>query len=101
MKPLQHLESLALTTMASGHVCLNLTERVGWEEFPSFAESFIRSIGGSVIQRSDGPDLRLWDVNIQGHLLRFVFDDYPVMVSLESSDEKGDGILRKLYLTLK
>ena len=36
-----------------------------------------------------------------GHLLRFVFDDYPVMVSLESSDEKGDEVLKKLHGTLK
>jgi hypothetical protein len=101
MKPQQHIESLAMTTMASGHMCLNLTERVSWENFPGFAESFIRSVEGSITQKSDGPDLRLWQVNIHGHLLRLVFDDFPVMVSLESSDDKGDDILKQLYRTLK
>jgi hypothetical protein len=93
----QNLDSLALNTMASGHLCLNLTERITWEEFPSFAERFVRAINGEITRKSDGPDLRLWEVTIVAQPLRFVFDDFPVMVSLESPNEKGDEILKRLY----
>lgn len=83
--------------MASGHLCLNLTERISWEEFPVFAERFIPSIRGEITGKSDGPDLRLWEVTIDAQPLRFVFDDFPVMVSLESHSDEGDAILKRLY----
>lgn len=97
MTAAQNLDSLALNTMASGHLCLNLTERIGWEEFPVFAERFIPSIRGEITRKSDGPDLRLWEVTIDAQPLRFVFDDFPVMVSLESPNDEGDAILKRLY----
>ena len=82
--------------MASGHLCLNLTERMSWEEFPDYAEKFLRSIGGEIIRKSEGPDIRIWEVSIERHPVQFVFDDYPVMVSLESYDDQGDKILKHL-----
>lgn len=100
MKLPYSLDSLALKTMASGHLCLNLTEQIGWAEFPAFADKFIDSIGGTITHRSDGSDLRLWEICLDEHVLRFVFDDYPVMVSLESSDDKGDATLERLHREL-
>lgn len=93
----QNLDSLALNTMASGHVCLNLTERISWEDFPAFAERFVPAIRGEITGKSDGVDLRLWEVTIDAQPLRFVFDDFPVMVSLESPNDKGDEILKRIY----
>lgn len=86
--------------MASGHFCLNLTERINWEAFSDFAETFARSVGGSITQRSDVTDLRLWEISIDGHTLGFVFDDFPMMVSLESRDDRGDVILKRLHRKL-
>jgi Protein of unknown function (DUF3630) len=95
------LESLAKTKMASGHLCLNLTAKVSWEAFPAFADWFILTVGGKVIQQTDAPDMRLWDVEIDFRPLRLVFDDYPLMVSLESSDEAGDSIVEEVHKKLR
>lgn len=94
-------ESLSINTMASGHLCMNLTDQVSWDEFPVFAETFLCQIGGTIIEKSDGPDLRLWKASIDGHPLRLVFDDFPVMVSLESSDDRGDLLLERLHIELE
>lgn len=93
----QNLDSLALNTMASGHLCLNLTGSISWEEFPAFAERFLPAISGQIAGKSDGPDIRLWEVTIDAQSLRLVFDDFPVMVSLESSNANGDEILERIY----
>ncbi|MEO6847682.1 MAG: DUF3630 family protein [Chthoniobacterales bacterium] len=93
-------DSLAVRKMASGHLCLNLTERVNWEEFPNFVDQLIGLIGLRIINQSDGPDMRLWEVEIESHALSLVFDDYPLMVSLEASDEKGDIIIEKTHQIL-
>ena len=90
-------DALKLVKMASGHKCLNLTEHVAWEAFPEFAERVFQMIGGRVVQKSDGVEMRLWQVNVRGCALRCVFDDYPLMVSLESSDDEGDLLLANLH----
>jgi hypothetical protein len=98
--PPRKFNSLALQTMASGHLCLNLTGRVSWEAFPSFADDFVGSIAGKITNKSDAPDLRIWEVRVDNTVLRLVFDDYPVMVSLESSDIQSDELLKRLHQQL-
>ena len=90
-------DALALTQMASGHVCLNLSENIQWETFPDFAEQVLKAVDGHVKGKCDAADIRLWNVEIHGCALRFVFDDYPTMVSMESSDAEGDSMLKRLY----
>ncbi len=99
MKPL-NFDALAIQKMASGHLCLNLTERINWEEFPIFADQFVRLLKGGILHKSDGPDLRIWEIKIEESALRLVFDDYPVMVSLESSDGPGDALIEKTHRSL-
>lgn len=93
-------DSLAVQKMASGHVCLNLSEQVSWETFPSFSENLLKMIGGQIEQKLDSFDIRIWKINICGCVLRLVFDDFPVMASLESSDHQGDELLEKIYCDL-
>lgn len=93
----QRFDALALTQMASGHLCLNLTEKIHWEDFPDYADTVLRFINGNVKQRCDATEIRLWHVEIHGCTMRLVFDDYPTMVTLESSDNQGDLILKTLY----
>ena len=95
MNPLK-LDALAIQKMASVHFCLNLSERVGWEGFPAFVEKLLEATGGEIVSRSDGPDMRLWNVRIDDSDLKLVFDDYPVMTYLESSDHAGDIVIEKL-----
>jgi hypothetical protein len=100
MHPLK-LDSLAIQEMASGHCCLNLSQSVSWNSFPKFAQAFIEFVGGEVLSRNDGVDIRLWNVLIGGQTLRLVFDDFPLMTSLESPDASGDRIIEEVYNKLR
>ena len=82
--------------MASGHVCLNLSTKVRWNDFPEFAETILEKCKGIVIETVDAVDIRMWRVKIGKSEVRLVFDDYPVMVSMESSDDAGDQTLKTL-----
>lgn len=93
-------DALALTTMASGHLCLNLSEMITWEGFPAYANAFLSAVGGKRMHAADAADIRLWVITIDGQQLRLVFDDFPVMISLESGDPLGDAVLRKLFVSL-
>mgnify|MGYP000754842276 CR=1 FL=1 len=90
------LDALGLQQMASGHVCLNLSTKVGWEDFPAFAEDILEECKGTVIEKADAVDIRMWRVKIEESEVRLVFDDYPAMVSMESSDDAGDLTLKHL-----
>jgi hypothetical protein len=92
---------LALEPMASGHVCLRLSESVTWKDFPDFAKRFIDAVGGRVIAESDAADMRLWEVEVDRCRLRLVYEDYPSGVSLESTDDAGDAVLRALKARLE
>jgi hypothetical protein len=82
--------------MASGHLSLRLSENVRWEEFPTFAEELLGLIQATVLKRTDGVEMRIWDVRIDGHLLRLVYEDFPVCASLESPSVEGDVILQTI-----
>lgn len=90
-------DALALTTMASGHLCLNLSETVSWEGFPSYANAVLVAVDGKRTHIADSPNIRVWEVLINDQTLRLVFDDFPAMVSLESGDALGDEVLRNLH----
>ena len=90
------LDALGLQGMASGHRCLNLSECVSWEEFPDYAQELLAFMHGSKVSAVDGPDVRLWQVQVEGTGLRLVYDDYPQMVSLESDSDAGDRLLQQL-----
>lgn len=95
-----HLDALSLQTMASNHLCLNLSERVGWGEFTKYARELMREIRAQKISATEAPDMKIWEVLVEGHTLRLVYDDYPQMVSLESTDDGGDALLRRLEASL-
>lgn len=94
-------DALSLRTNTFGRLSLNLTEQLTWEGFPSFAENFIQSVNGQLRKVSDGVDLRMWDVEIDAEVLCLVFDDFPVMVSVESYNKSGDEVLRRLFKELR
>ena len=96
-----HLDALRLTPMASGHLALNITERVGWEEFPEYAHHLLEVLDGRAMDVADSVDMRLWSVIVDDHSLRLVYEDYPAMVSLESCDAGGDVALHRIERTLR
>jgi len=89
-------EILNINKMASGHLCLNITEKICWEDFPEYAESIVELLRGEIFSRTDGPDIRLWNVVINGQNYRLAFDDYPIAVSLESNDDAADKEILKI-----
>lgn len=97
MKSLIEPEVFALETGTSGKLYMNLSSKVNWEDFPQYAEKFLALVDGSILKKGDAADVRIWDVNVEGKVLHLVFDDYPLMVSLESFDDKGDEVVDRLY----
>lgn len=86
----------ALGRMKSGRLYAELISDVGWEGFPNYAEEFIKLFSGSIISRNDAVDTRVWGVIIKGQSLRLVYEDFPVMISLESQSEGGDRFVEEL-----
>ncbi|VVP60963.1 DUF3630 family protein [Pseudomonas fluorescens] len=82
--------------MKSGKLYVELISDVGWEGFPDYAEEFIKQFSGSIINRNDSVDTRVWGVIIKGQSLRLVYEDFPVMISLESQSEGGDRFIEEL-----
>ena len=93
-------EKISIITIASGHLCLELTEKVGWENFTIFAEQLVALLGGAVLNKADGVEICVWKIRLQDCELRLVYEDYPTMVSLESSSDAGDECLREVQHSL-
>lgn len=88
--------------MASGHLCLNLSERVSWERFDAYAEGLLRELGGTRLKVvAESVEMKIWAVSIRGQALSLVFSDYPAMVSLESPGEGGDSVLQEVHSLLE
>lgn len=87
------LECLQITQMASGNDALLLTERVGWESFPAYADAVLQLIAGEVVERVDGPVERVWTVKIDGQLFWLAYDDWPAGISLDSLDHAASALL--------
>jgi hypothetical protein len=83
--------------MHSGNLCIVLTEAGTWESFPAFAEKYCEQIDAIIVKRIDGPDVRVWEIEVEGIIIRLVYDDYPNGVSLESEDDRGDEIIKRLF----
>ncbi len=95
------LESLKLRTQYVGNLTLELTEQVGWKSFPDFAMELLNHIGGEVVYKGDTVVDRLWEVEIESCTIRLFYQDYPLMISLESKDKCGDKLIKRLYEQLK
>lgn len=94
------IDALNIVEMASGNLCLNISRSVDWEKFPLFADSFVEMIGSKIVKKSDGPDMRIWQILTDEISTSLVFDDYPMMVSLEAMDISGNNLIERLYREL-
>jgi hypothetical protein len=94
------LDALGIQTMASGHLCLCLSERVAWEEFPRYAEVLLKTLDGSKENAVESVETRIWEVSFGGCRLLLVQDDFPMMVSFESPDKDGDALIPQLHAAL-
>jgi len=85
----------------SGHAVIELTEDGTWEEFPRFAEAFTKQLGATKIDQVDGPDVRFWDIKLDGVRLNLGYDDFPNGLSLMSYSSDGDRLLQRVFEGLK
>lgn len=90
-----------MRTAHSGHAIIELTEDGTWEDFPRFAEAFTKQLGATKIDGVDGPDVRFWDIRLEGVRLNLGYDDYPNGMSLMSYSEEGDRLLNQVFEGLK
>lgn len=95
-----HFEALALSRMASGRLCLDLTARAGWDDLPRVAAALQHACGAAVLNHADGLDVRVWTVRVYGTDVRLVFDAVAQMVSLEAKDALGDDALLRVHTAL-
>ena len=86
--------------MASGHLCLELSDSIGYEHFFEYAELIMSKISGRVKNRNNSYVTCIWDVLVRGDSYRLVYEDYPCLISLESSSdcayENIENILKAL-----
>jgi hypothetical protein len=54
---------------------------------------FLDYLGGAIISKSDGADVRIWEVLIDNEYFFLAFDDFPVMITLESKSLQGDDYI--------
>jgi len=83
--------------MASGTECLELTEAGSWESFPTFAEKYVKQIGAKIKRKIKAPDMHLWEIEYEGVVLNFVYDDFPNGISIEPKDKSGQDAIENLY----
>lgn len=98
------LERLDIQPMASGNQSLMLTEAIGWDAFPEYADAILRCLAGTVVSRTDGPDQRVWTVAIREQLFWLAYDDYPLRVSIDPQDAAASGLIpeiRQILLTYR
>lgn len=93
-------EKLVMEKGASGHLGLELTERIGWDDFENYATEILRRLDARVIERATMVDMHLWDVEVETVPLRLVYEDHPDRIILESSSFPGDMMLKKLRARL-
>jgi hypothetical protein len=84
-------------TMASGSECIELTEEGNWETFPPFAKKYAEQIGARIVNKIEVPDMHLWEIEYEGIILNFVYEDFPNGVSIEPKDNGGQQAIEKLF----
>lgn len=87
---------LTIKVNERGYVKLDLTDRIGWDDFPSFADTVVSLIGAVVLIKRRIVYMHMWDLQLNNTLIRFVFEDYPLTTSLESADPKDYATLENV-----
>ncbi len=87
---------LTIEVNERGYVSLDLTDRIGWHDFPSFADRVVSLIGAAVLIKNKVVDMHLWDLQLNEVSICIVFQDFPVMTSLESADPNGYATLENV-----
>lgn len=93
-------EKLKIDKMASGNLCLFLTDKIEWSQFNKFAQNFIDSLNGKINSKSESASTIIWDIRIDDNDLLLVYDDFPYGITLESKNKNSDILINKIYKIL-
>lgn len=89
-------KSFTVEEMKNGRLSAGLISDVGWEGFPGYVLGFLELFSGAILMKNDSADTRVWRVIISGEEYDMVYEDFPVLISIESKSEKGDFFLLNL-----
>jgi hypothetical protein len=95
------LDAISIEIMHSGRLCLNLTSCLDWDDFPAYAETIIGLLNGKIEKKSDSVDVRVWEVMINNEKFFLAYDDFPLMISLESTRIQGDQLITQFKNRLR
>ena len=90
-------DKLNISKMASGNTCLFLTDEVSWSQFGIFAQEFIDFFDGKINSKSESIPTIIWDIKIDDVDFLLVYDDFPLGITLESKNKKGDKLIAKIF----
>jgi hypothetical protein len=99
--PISPIDALGIEVMASGHLCLNLTERIGRRDFSSYAKVVALRLEATWQVVAETGEMQIWALSFGDATALLVWSDYPVMVSLESDSDSADEALRRLHAELQ
>lgn len=89
-------DEFSFQNLNSGHLCLELASDMSWDRFPYFVNEFLKRFNASLGKQTDAVDIRIWEIVIEGERIGCVFEDFPLMLSLESDTDNGDLILKRV-----
>lgn len=93
-------KAFVIGRMSSGRLYAELTSEIGWEGFPDYAEKFVNMFSGRIVSKNDSVDCRVWGVLLNNQSLRLVYEDFPLMITLESQSDGGDEFIEALGVVL-
>lgn len=82
--------------MASGHAYLILVEKINLDDFPLLAKEWSAKLGADVISKAYNFDVHIWNVKLLGEVFYLAGDIWQNALTLESTSEVGDKIIRDL-----
>lgn len=82
--------------MASGERSLRLTETIGWNEFPDYAQAVVALLRGTITTRSDGGDERVWTFERKGAQYWVSFEEYSGETSIEPRDSVAGAAMEEI-----
>ncbi|MEM8609626.1 MAG: DUF3630 family protein [Myxococcota bacterium] len=74
--------------MANGRVSLSLASQAEWNEFERAARAIGRALDGTLGERSDGIEVRLWELEVDGASFYVAWDVWQGL-SLEPRDDRA------------
>lgn len=94
-------DQMKLSKMASGNLCLTLSEKIDWDQFEEYANQITSLLKAKVRQKNESVVTIIWDILIDDQPLKLVYDDYPLGVTIESDNEDGDKKILEIFEVLK